>query len=173
MMKHHQLRSVVVAVGIATASTMMLAQAPAAKTDAARTQELQALTAVVRGDMRAQKTALINQTMHFNDAEMKAFWPVYREYETKLTALNEERLQLLARFTGAAETLGDRELDTIAAKALELESKRTALKQDYYRKLKAAVPVKTAVKALAIEQQIALEVISAARAAAALRASSS
>jgi hypothetical protein len=132
-------------------------------------REQQAKVDIIRSDIRAQKTALINQTMQFNDAEMKAFWPVYRDFEAKQTALNDERLKLIASYSDAAAAISDSEADAMAVRVLEFESRRTALKREYYKKLKAALPVKTAVKALALEQQIGLLVDSEVAAKVSLR----
>ena len=132
-------------------------------------REQQAKSDIIRSDIRAQKTALINNTMRFNDAEMKAFWPVYRVFESKQTALNDERLKLIASYADAGATLSDKEADAMAVSVLEFESRRTALKREYYKKLKAALPIKTAVKALALEQQISLLVDSEIAAKVSLR----
>jgi hypothetical protein len=44
--------------------------------------------------------------------------------------------------------------DKLAAKALELEARRTALKQKYYTRLKAALSATTAAKFLQVENQL-------------------
>lgn len=119
-------------------------------------RKLQAMIEVVRSDIRSRKVAMINSAMQFNDAEMQAFWPVYREFEAKQMALNDERLKLIKAYADTSAAITDKAADAMAVRALELESKRTALKQDYYKKLKAALPVKRAVQALAVEQQLSL-----------------
>src|SRR6476620_4522758 len=138
------------------------------KADSAQ-REQQAKVDIIRSDIRAQKTALINSTMQFNDAEMKAFWPVYRDFESKQTALNDERLKLIASYVDAGAVIPDKEADAMAVRVLEFESRRTELKREYYKKLKAALPIKMAVKALALEQQIGLLVDSEIAAKVSLR----
>jgi len=144
----------VLVLGAATWAVAASAQS-APKSDSAE-RERQAMVDIARSDIRAQKTALINNTMHFNDAEMKVFWPVYREFEAKQTALNDERLKLIASYADPVTVISDKDADAIAVKVLDLESRRTALKREYYKKLKAVLPIKTAVKALALEQQLAV-----------------
>jgi hypothetical protein len=152
----HVLSILLLVLGGGMWSAAASAQTGQPKPDAARQTDLAAVVATVRGDIRATKTALINQTMQFNDAEMKVFWPVYREFEAKLTALNDQRLKLIDSYVDASTTITDKDADAMVAKALDLESKRTALKKEYYERLKKSLPVKTAVKALAIEQQISM-----------------
>jgi hypothetical protein len=147
---NHRCRSIVLLVLVIASPAAAVAQGADAKAKSDAAQQ-KAVVDVVRADIRAHKTALINQTMNFNDAEMKAFWPVYREFEAKQTALDDQRLKLISGYVEAVARMSDKEADAIAAKAIDLESKATSLKRDYYNKLKSALPVKTAVKALAIE----------------------
>ena len=137
MMKRPWSSIVLLVLGTGMWPAAVLAQT-APKSDSAQ-RERQAMVDVVRSDIRAKKTAMINNAMHFNDAEMQAFWPVYRDFESKQTALNDERLKLIASYADAGATIPDKEADAMAVRVLEFESRRTALKREYYKKLKAAL----------------------------------
>src|SRR6187549_2502214 len=68
-----------------------IAQTPIAD-DAARQANLRAYVELLRADIRAEKVGIITELMAFTEAEDKAFWPIYREYDTELMALNDEKL---------------------------------------------------------------------------------
>jgi hypothetical protein len=155
-MKRPWLALVLFALGLGMPGIALAQAAPKPGSD--EDLKLQAMIEVVRSDIRAKRVAMINNAMKFNDAEMKAFWPVYREFETKQMALNDERLKLIKSYADSVATITDKAADAMALRALELESKRTALKQEHYKKLKAVLPVKRAVQAIALEQQISLMV---------------
>jgi hypothetical protein len=135
-----------------TASTAF-AQDP--KTDrATRQANLAAYVELLRADVRAQKVAIFTEMMAFTDAEDKAFWPIYREYDTELTALSDERVRGIEEFATHYSTMTEDLADTLAGKALDLEARRTALKQKYYARLKAATSPKLAARFLQIENQL-------------------
>ena len=47
---------------------------------------------LMRSDIRTKKGALIADRMKFTDREAAAFWPVYRQYEADLAAINDKKV---------------------------------------------------------------------------------
>jgi hypothetical protein len=121
-----------------------------------REQNLRAYTELLRSDIRTQKVALITQMMSFTETEDAAFWPVYREYENELRRLNDERLALIERYSAIYTKLTDAEADDVVRNALDLEARRTALKRQYFAKLKGVLSPRVAARAIHIEQQLEL-----------------
>ena len=126
--------------------------------DAAEGREanLRTYVELMRSDIRTQKVAIITEMMAFTEAEDKAFWPIYREYETELAAINDERIAMIVEYANGYEQMTDSLADTLVAKALELNSRRNALQAKYYDRFKAAVrPVKAA-RFMQVEHQLLL-----------------
>ena len=124
--------------------------------DEARERNLDAYTELLRSDLRTQKIAVVTEMMQMTDAEDAAFWPIYREYELELSRLNDERLALIEKYAEEYADLKDATANDLILKALDLEARRTALKQKYYSRLKTALSPRAAAKALQIEHQIQL-----------------
>jgi hypothetical protein len=122
----------------------------------ARERNLTAYTELLRSDLRSQKVAVITQMMQFTDAEDKAFWPIYRAYELELSRVNDDRLALIEKYALVFDKLTPAAASDIAVRSLDLETRRTVLKQNYFNKLNSALSPITAVKALQIENQIQL-----------------
>jgi hypothetical protein len=141
---------------LASAASAGQAPASAAAADETRERNLGAYRELLRADLRAQKIAIITEVMQFTEEEDAAFWPIYREYDVELTRINDDRLRLIEAYAAAFASLTDASADDIASRALELESRRTALKQRYYTRLKTAVPPKTAARFLQVENQLQL-----------------
>lgn len=146
---------------LACAASAVLASAQTQPKDGAdrtetREQNLRAYSELLRSDIRTQKVALITEMMSFTEEEDKAFWPIYREYENELRRLNDERLELIEKYAANYASLTDAQADQGITKALDLESRRTALKQTYFAKLKTALSPRVAARALHIEQQLDL-----------------
>jgi hypothetical protein len=121
-----------------------------------REQNLTAYVELLRADLRTQKIALISQMMNFTEAEDQAFWPIYRQYETELARLNDERLQGIETYSKTYTNLSDATANALMTKALDLEGRRVSLKQNFFSQLKGAMSAKTAARALQIENQILL-----------------
>ena len=124
--------------------------------DEARERNLRAYTELLRSDIRTQKIAAVSQLMELTDAQDAVFWPIYREYEHDLRQLNDDRLALIERYAEEYATLTPASLNDLVVKALDLDAKRAALRQQYYTRLKAVLPVPAAAKAVQIEYQFQL-----------------
>ena len=129
---------------------------PASTTTTSREQNLKAYVELLRSDLRTQKVAVITQVMGFTEAEDQAFWPVYRQYETELARLNDERLQGIVTYAKTYTNISDATANDLVTKALDLEARRVALKQKFYSQLKAVMSPKTAARAIQVENQILL-----------------
>src|ERR1700722_958663 len=87
------------AVAVISVAPNVFAQAAAAppaststqpSTDAQNTN-IQAYVELLRSNVQAAKTQVLTETMQLNDAQSSKFWPIYREYNVKLQALNDKK----------------------------------------------------------------------------------
>jgi hypothetical protein len=153
-MTKHLRPGVILAVMMAT--TVLSAQQPAVSPAETKDTNLRAYIELLRADVRAQKVAFITELMAFTDAEDKAFWPIYRAYDVELSAINDERVAGIEEYASNYEKVTDALADKLATKALELEGRRTALKQKYYARLKAALSARRAAQFIQVENQLLL-----------------
>ena len=128
-------------------------QAPGAQTKALN---LSAYVELLRSDVRTQKIAILTEVMGFSEAEDAAFWPIYREYDAEMSRLGDERVAVVEEYAANYEGLTDTVADTLARKALDLESRRQAVKAKYYDRVQKALSPKTALRFLQVEHQLLL-----------------
>ena len=121
-----------------------------------RDQNITAYVELLRSDLRTQKVAVITEVMGLTEAEDAKFWPIYRDYESKLAAINDQRMAMIMKYAETYETLTDATADSLAKTALDLESKRGALLAEVYENVKKALSPKQAVRFLQVEHQILL-----------------
>jgi hypothetical protein len=124
--------------------------------DDTREVNLSAYVELLRSDLRTQKVGIIVEVMQLTDEEDVKFWPLYREYETQLAKINDERLALIRDYAVAYETITDEVADRLARGAIGLEARRHALKAETYDRLRSAISPKTAARFLQVENQILL-----------------
>jgi hypothetical protein len=94
--------------------------------------------------------------MGLTEAEDKAFWPLYRDYDREMATLGDERVALIAEYANNYSNLTDAVAETLAAKALDLEARRQATKAKHFARIKNALSPRTALRFLQIEQQLLL-----------------
>jgi hypothetical protein len=131
-------------------------QSPQATQPEAKELNLRAYAELLRSDVRTQKVAIITQVVGFTEAEDAAFWPIYREYDLEMTKLGDERVALIEEYARNYEQLSDAVADKLATGALDLESRRQAVKAKYYERVKKALSPKTALRFLQVEHQLLL-----------------
>lgn len=124
--------------------------------DQTATLNLAAYAELLRADVRLQKVAIITEVMGFTEAEDKAFWPIYREYDAEMSKLGDERVALIAEYARVYDSMTDDAASELATKALELESKRQAVKAKCFDRVKKAMSPKTALRFLQVEHQLLL-----------------
>jgi hypothetical protein len=130
---------------------------PAAPSKAeTRDLNLRAYIELLRSDLRTTKIAVITEVVQFTEEEDAAFWPVYRDYEHELGRFTDDRLRLIETYAEVYNSLTDASADDLAVRMLDLEARRTSLKQQYYAKLKTALRPRTAARVIQVENQIQL-----------------
>ena len=121
-----------------------------------RERNLKAYTELLRADLRTQKVAVFTSMMSLSEKEDAAFWPIYREHEQQLARLNDERLALIESYAREYQALPPAIARRLVEQALDLEARRTKLKQQYFSKLAGAISPVAAARALQLEHQIQL-----------------
>jgi len=117
---------------------------------------LAAYAELLRADVKLQKVAILTEMMGFTEAEDAAFWPIYRDYDSEMANLGDERVALIAEYARVYEKMTDADATALADKALDLESRRQAAKAKYFERVRKALSAKTALKYLQIEHQLLL-----------------
>ena len=130
------------------------ADAPRAKEPALDAGNLRAFIALVRADLKTEKTLIIAQNIHFTEDEAFAFWPLHSEYNLALNKLLDERLVWLGDYAATYKDMTDQDATALAKKVFDWEAKRTSLKRTWFKKFSKVVPAKKAAQFFQIENQI-------------------
>lgn len=127
-----------------------------AQTAASTGGDLDSQIESVRADLRADKVAIITDTMKFTPQESNAFWPIYRKYEADLTKLNDERVKLIKQYSDKYMTLTDADAKQMAVQSFELESRRADLKKRYFKEFNQQISGVTCAKFFQLEHRLDL-----------------
>lgn len=119
-----------------------------------REQNLDTYTDLLRQDVRNQKVAILSQLLNLSPDLAAKFWPVYAEYDKELMSLGAEKLEAIKDYAANYRSLSDAKASELARKALDLESRRNALKKKYFERFEKVLSGKAAAKFLQIENQL-------------------
>ena len=157
-MTRHLAAALILAMAGVTPAVAQTKPAPSTPPAADQTQtlNLSAYAELLRSDLRTKKIAILTEVMEFTEAEDAVFWPIYREYDAEMTKLGDERVALIAEYAKNYDTLTDEMANKLGTSALDLESRRQAVKAKYYDKLRGALKPRTALRFLQVEHQLRL-----------------
>ena len=138
----------------AQAATAPPASAATQPTTDAQNTNIQAYIELLRSNVQTAKTEVLTETMQLTDAQSTKFWPIYREYNVKLQALNDKKIAGIKQYAKEYDTMTDAQADQLAKIALDLENQRNALKRAYYEKFRTALGGIIAARWLQVENQL-------------------
>jgi hypothetical protein len=78
-----------------------------------RDTNLRAYIELLRSDLRTQKVAIITEVMAFTEDEDAKFWPIYREYETELAKINDDRIKGIKEYADNFDKITDELADRL------------------------------------------------------------
>jgi hypothetical protein len=112
--------------------------------------------AVVRANMKADRTTLITTGMNFNDKDGAAFWPIYQQYEYERSRLDDRRAAVIKEYTQKYPNLTDAEAKAMADQMLDCDSRLAELKKKYYKRFNKVLPALTVTKFFQLDRRIDL-----------------
>lgn len=110
----------------------------------------------LRADMRADRESIIKESMQFTTRESDAFWPVYRNYDRELTALNDQLVTLVKSYSDKFGSITDADATSMSQKSFDLLARRTQLKRKYFPLFAKATSALTAAKFFQLEYRLEL-----------------
>jgi hypothetical protein len=122
----------------------------------AETLNLSAYAELLRSDVQAQKIAILTQVMDFDEAEDKAFWPIYREYNAEMAKLGDERVALVTEYARVYGNITNDVAQQLMTRAIDVDGRRRAALEKCTNQVKTALSPKMALKFLQVEHQLQL-----------------
>lgn len=119
-------------------------------------QNLEEYIKLLREDVRSQKFAVMREVMDLNPEEAAKFWPIYRDYDTELTKVNDLRITNIEQYARSYGQLTDEKADELIRRAMTYQQQRADLLAKYYDRMKQELGAVTAARFVQIEHQLLL-----------------
>jgi hypothetical protein len=109
---------------------------------------------IVIEKIRADKKLLVAENMQLTEAEAKAFWPVYDQYQDELFLLRSRTAKLIKDYVDAYEKMNNDTAKRLLDEFMTIEALGPKLRQAYLPKFRKALPETKVVRYYQIENKI-------------------
>jgi hypothetical protein len=111
---------------------------------------------LLRIDVRQQKAEIMGSVMALNAQDAAKFWPIYSDYDTQLTKLNDQRIQTIKEYAQSYNDMTDQKADELVQRSEAYQKQRAELLASTYSKVKDALGGVTAARFAMVEHQLLL-----------------
>jgi len=109
---------------------------------------------IVLEKVRADKKLLVAENMQLTEAEAKAFWPAYNQYQDELFLLRTRTVKLIKDFADAYEKMSNETAKKLMDEFITIENLGPKLRQAYLPKFRKVLPEVKVVRYYQIENKI-------------------
>jgi len=109
---------------------------------------------IVLEKIRADKKLFVAENMELTEAEAKAFWPVYEQYQDELFLLRARTAKLIKDYADGYEKMANDTAKKLLDELMVIEGLGPKLRQAYLPKFRKALPEMKVVRYYQIENKI-------------------
>ncbi|MGZ3580728.1 MAG: hypothetical protein ACXWMH_08995 [Syntrophales bacterium] len=109
---------------------------------------------IVVEKIKADKKLLVAENMQLSEAEAKAFWPVYNQYQAELFLLRTRTVQLIKDYAAAYQTMTDSTAKKLLDEFMAIETLRMQLGKAYLPKFRKVLSDVKVLRYYQIENKI-------------------
>lgn len=110
--------------------------------------------ALLRADIQTKKTDILQQNLTLSDEQAKTFWPLQRSYESDLSKLGDQRLDVIRDYAKNWDNLTDEIAKDLGKRLLDYQKKRVDLRGRYFDRMSKEISPTIAAKFFQVETQL-------------------
>jgi hypothetical protein len=109
---------------------------------------------MLRAEIGQDRRDLVAAAMLLTQSEGKTFWPLYDQYRAEERKLGDRRVRLISDFIANRDTMSEEQAEKLTKDALEIESSKIAVKQDYVSKMSKVLSARTVARFFQIDNKL-------------------
>jgi hypothetical protein len=109
---------------------------------------------LMRQDLRTNKMAVMTEAMALTDAQGEVFWPIYREYQTKLSVIGDKRIAMIKDYAEHYENMTDEKAGSLVKNWFGQQKERLSLLEKTSKKIAKATDSVTAARFIQVENAV-------------------
>jgi len=120
----------------------------------AQKKNIQAYIDLIRSNVRQEKSQIMGEVMLLDVDDAAKFWPIYSDYDSELTKLNNLRSDNIQEYSRVYTSLTDDKADELIKRAFDYQRQRSELLGKYYDRVKQELGAITAARFVQVENQL-------------------
>ena len=111
---------------------------------------------ILRQKIAADKKLVVSENLGLTEAEAKAFWPVYDEYQKELKSINDRLLKMIKTYADAYNKgpVPDATAKSLVVETISIEEAEVQMKKNFVPKLEKVLPEAKVARYIQIENKI-------------------
>ena len=107
-----------------------------------------------RAQIQAERQAIVNRAMELTDSESTKFWPLYREYRTKMAEVTDRQVSVIKEYAATYESMTDDQADKLMSNYMDFQKDKLNLEKDYVKKFKKVLPTRKVARYFQLEHKL-------------------
>ncbi len=104
--------------------------------------------------LRAERKLTVSRNLDLTAEEASAFWPIYDQYMTDMSAAGDLRLKLIVDFADNYTSMTDEKANQLLTDAQKYEQKALDVRKQYVKKMRNALPATKLARFFQIESKL-------------------
>jgi hypothetical protein len=111
-----------------------------------------------RSTIKADRQAVVTESMQFSEVEAKSFWPLYQQYRAEMDTVGDGVKHLVLEYAGLYPNVPDDRAKRMLKELGDLEKKQVATRARYLKKFATALPAAKTLRFAQVESRLDLAV---------------
>lgn len=111
-----------------------------------------------RSLIKADRQAVVSESMQLSEAEATSFWPIYHQYRTEMHTVGDGVKHLVLEYARLYPDVPDDRAKTMLKELAKLEKKQVAIRASYFKKFAKVLPAAKTLRFAQVESRLDLAV---------------
>jgi hypothetical protein len=117
-------------------------------------QSVKADEQVVIKQVQTDRRAVLAANLQLTEAESRAFWPIYDQYELEMKKVTDQRLAMLDQYAAKYDALTDADADVMLNTRYKLDEQAMKTRVKYAKQIQKALPSVKALRYVQLQDRI-------------------
>lgn len=109
---------------------------------------------VTRGDIQADRKAILAANLPLSEAQATAFWPLYREYRSEMDVVGDRTVKLVTDYAASYDALIDDTASGLVTEHLAIQKDLVRIKTKYAPRFDKILPPKSVMRFYQLESKM-------------------
>ena len=111
---------------------------------------------LLKKDIKSKRKQIIAANMTLTDAQAEKFWPIYEQYTTELSKINDAKIVLIREYIETHNTLTDQQAESYVHRWAEIDESTNQLRTKYFPIFHQVLSGKSTALFLQMDHRLAL-----------------